>query len=136
MNKAGEILGEIAIKYMRDNALSYYDEIVSGKTKTTWHKNLHEVLNGIDKDTKELFKAVLLMVLDDVSFEFLKAIQQPYDNAESIEFKINGTDVTKEPGDIHAHLTYWADKYSICPRTTDLLKKYGTDAWPRVFLKP
>ena len=135
MSKESDGFGEMFTRIVRDGSARYFDEIVAGETATPWFKNIQQALAQVDDETREMFKTVLMMVLDNTGFELLERIGEPDDEDLKIELKVNGQDILNEPEGLHEDTFSWTEKYSELPTTVEMLKKYGTTGWPRALLK-
>jgi len=135
MKEYSDYFGKFVMTHMRDAAIRNFDHLAAGKHSVKWHKNISRQIAQIENSTKELFRILFILVMEEMLHEFFLNLQETEITDTPISIRVGDQDITKQPGDIGSEYLGWLEKYSQYPEAMQLLKKYGTDGWPRILLR-
>ena len=117
-NAVLEKFGRIAMTEVRDEAISKFEMILSGKMKSDSAIMLHEKLSGFSDADRDIIKHTLVSSIDDVIHNFLWMFEQHEDDLKLLcrnDGKADWTDVEESSDGLAGELYTedgWIAKFS------------------------
>jgi len=104
MSKSLDSFGAFAVRHLRDSMLDELETLLEGSGKAGDVQDLQSWLTGLGTSDKRLLRHLIEKISTTGMHDFLFALQEQADNGGDIRLLVNGEEVAKESGGLHAEL--------------------------------